>query len=64
MKVRSMNYEKFNINFFCPFGTDWFCRHRCMLFGQIKKASLLFFVSGLDKSCERKKTPLNFMVVT
>ena len=38
MKVTSMKYEKFNIkSFVCPFGTDWFCCHRCMLLGQIKK---------------------------
>ena len=57
MKVTSMKYKKFNIKcFVCPFGTDWVSCHRCMLLGQIKKALLLFLVSGLDNSCKRKNS--------
>ena len=43
IKVTSMKYDKQNIKFrVCPFGTDWFCCHRCMLLGQIKNLFCCF----------------------
>ena len=42
--------DNFNIQFFvCPFGTDWF------FFFLNEREFVFFFVSGLDKSCDRKK---------
>ena len=59
--------DNFNIQFFvCPFGTDWFffvlfCFVTdVMLLGQMKENLCYFFLSGLDNSCDRKKSPFDF----
>ena len=60
MKVTSMKYEKFNIKYFlCPFGTDCFCCHRCVLLGQIKK-HLCYFLYRAQTTAVRKKNSFNF----
>ena len=60
MKVTSMKYEKFNIKYFlCPFGTDWFCCHRCVLLGQIKK-HLCYFLYRAQTTAVRKKNSFKF----
>ena len=54
MKVTSMKYEKFNIKFFVSFWNWLVLLSQMYVTWWNKKASLLFFVLGLDNSCERK----------